>query len=169
MAKVLAALFIACAFAWGGRFAASLDSKRTELIRSILLMINIIETRLRFCAVPVAELLRLLEESECSHLPFISKCRLAVENGEPFGAAWKACISECRSFCRLIPEESAKLIAMGSDIGVTDIEGQLSCCNYYREIFFAYLSEREEKSRRSARLFPPLGMLLGVSAVLFIV
>lgn len=168
MVKAMAAVFIACSFALGGRFAASVDSRRAELIRSILLMINIIETRLRFCAVPVTELLRLIEESECC-LPFITECRLAVESGEPFGTAWKNSISECRSFCRLIPDEAVKLAAMGSDIGVTDIEGQLSCCGYYREIFSAYLSEREEKSRRSAKLFPPLGMLLGASAVLFLV
>ena len=132
-------------------------------------MINIMETRLRFSSVPVKELLAEVENGGCEALTFISDCRVAVENGEPFSKAWRESILGCRRFCGMLPDESAKLISMGSDIGVTDIEGQLSCCGYYREIFAASLSEKDEKRKHSAVMFPPLGILLGISAVMFLI
>lgn len=163
-------MLIAAAFAFGGRFLASLDSERVACIREILLMINIIETRLRFSATPVVELLTLIEDSgSCNRLGFVKKCRLAVENGDSFNGAWRKSIEECRAFCKLLPEESKKLIAMGGDIGVTDIEGQLSCCGYYKKLFDNSLVEKEDKSKHSSKLFPPLGVLLGISAAIFLV
>lgn len=132
-------------------------------------MINVMETRLRFSGVPVAELLLEVENAGCNTLPFINKCRISVENGEAFNKAWRESILGCVQLCRLLPEESGKLVSMGSDIGVTDIEGQLSCCGYYREIFSASLSEKDEKRKRSAVMLPPLGILLGISAALFLI
>lgn len=153
----------------GGRAVALKDAERAEAVKDILRMINVMETRLRFSGVPVAELLLAVENGGCDNLIFIGRCRAAVEKGEPFNKAWRESILGCRQFCRLLPDESARLVSMGSDIGVTDIEGQLSCCGYYREIFSASLSEKDEKRKRSAVMFPPLGILLGISAALFLI
>ena len=132
-------------------------------------MINVMETRLRFSSVPVGELLAAIENSGCESLAFIRDCRVAVENGEAFNKAWRESILSCKAFCRMLPDETAKLISMGSDIGVTDIDGQLACCGYYREIFSASLSEKDEKRKHSAVMFPPLGILAGISAALFLI
>lgn len=169
MIRLAAAILVAAGFALGGRALASRDNKKVETIKDVLRMINIMETRLRFSGVPVAELLLAIENGGCNSLIFISKCRAAVENGEPFNKAWRESIIGCRQFCRMLPDESAKLVSMGSDIGVTDIDGQLSCYGYYREIFSASLSEKDEKRRHSAVMFPPLGILLGISAALFLI
>lgn len=167
--KALAALLIAAAFALGGRFLAYADFRRVSLVREILLMINVMETRLRYSEMPVIQLLGQLEESAVSQLEFIGACKTMLESGEQFSCAWKKSIEQSRALCALLPEESRKLIAMGADIGVTDIEGQLSCCRYYKSLFEQALSEREEKNKRSARMFPPLGMLLGISAAIFLI
>ncbi len=127
------------------------------------------ETRLRFSGIPVGELLVAIENGGCDNLTFIGKCRAAIEKGEPFNKAWSESILGCKPLCGMLPDETAKLVSMGSDIGVTDIEGQLSCCGYYREIFSASLSEKDEKRKRSAVMFPPLGILLGISAALFLI
>ena len=169
LVKLVAAVFIASAFALGGRFLAQTDAKRVSAVREILLMINVMETRLRYSEIPVIRLLALLEENGFSRLVFLTECRRMLSDGEAFSSAWKKSIGQNRSFCLLLPEESRKLIAMGTDIGVTDIEGQLSCCEYYRTVFEKALTEREEKSRRSSRMFPPLGMLLGISAAIFLI
>ncbi len=145
------------------------DSKKVEILKDILRMINIMETRLRFSGVPVAELLAAVENGGCENLTFISECRAAIENGEIFNKAWRESILQSKWLCRMLPDESAKLVSMGADIGVTDIEGQLSCCGYYKEIFSAYLSEKDEKRKHSAVMFPSVGILLGISAALFLI
>lgn len=167
--RIFAAVFIASAFVLGGRLLAQKDAKRVSVIREILLMINVMETRLRYSEMPVNRLLALLEENGFSQLGFLSECRKRLSDGEAFGMAWGKSIEQSRAFCVLLPEEARRLTAMGTDIGVTDIEGQLSCCRYYKVLFEKSLTEREEQSERSSRMFPPLGMLLGVSAAIFLI
>lgn len=166
--RMIASLLIAFSLALGGSYLAWLDSEKTLRVRSVLQMINVIETRLRFCATPVGELLTLIDASECKGLDFVKNCKTALENGEAFFFAWEQSIKNDRFLTKLMPEETQKLIDMGADIGVTDIEGQLSCCGYYRQIFADYLLANEEKSKRSSKLFPPLGILMGVSAAIFL-
>lgn len=159
---------IAAAFAFGGKYLAFVACEKAEILREILQMINVMETRLRFNAAPVLQLLLLVEESGFARLGFVRECREEVENGSGFSEAWRKSIADCRYLCALLPEDSRRLIAMGADIGVTDIEGQLACCGYNRQVFEKSLREKEEKSRQSSKLFPPLGVLLGISAALFL-
>ncbi len=168
MVRLLAVLSIAAAFAFGGKYLAFVANEKAEIIREILQMINVIETRLRFNATPVSQLLLLIEESGCKRLGFIKECRIEIENGCAFDKAWEKSIRNSSHLCSLLPEDTKHLIAMGADIGVTDIEGQLACCGYNRQIFEKSLCEKEEKSRQSSKLFPPLGILLGISAAMFL-
>ena len=168
LVRLLASLLIALSLALGGSYLAWLDAEKVLRVRSILQMINVIETRLRFCATPVSELLTLIEASDCKGLDFVKNCKTAMENGEPFFLAWELSIKSDRFLTKLMPEETQKLIDMGADIGVTDIEGQLSCCGYYGQIFTGFLEANEEKSKRSSKLFPPLGILMGISAAIFL-
>ncbi len=168
MVRLFASVLIALSLALGGSYLAWIDTEKVSRVRSILQMINLIETRLRFCATPVSELLEMAEASNCKGLGFVRVCRISVENGEAFFSAWEHSIKEDRFLSKLMPDEAGKLVDMGADIGVTDIEGQLSCCGYYRQIFEDFLSVNEEKRKRSSKLFPPLGILMGVSAAIFL-
>lgn len=168
MVRLIAALLIALSLALGGSCLARLDAEKVLRVRSILQMINVIETRLRFCAAPVSELLALIETSDLHGLDFVGICKTKVDSGDSFFSAWKQSVNKDVFLTRLMPEESQRLIDMGADIGVTDLEGQLSCCGYYRQIFENCLKTNEEKSKRSSRLFPPLGILMGVSAAIFL-
>lgn len=168
MVRLSASLLVALSFALGGRYLAWLDAEKVVRVRSILQMINIIETRLRFCATPVIELLAIIEASGSNCPDFVEHCRKATENGEAFFSAWENSVKNDRFLVKFMPDETQKLVAMGADIGVTDIEGQLSCCGYYRQIFSDFLAVNEEKSKRSSKLFPPLGILSGISAAIFL-
>lgn len=66
-------------------------------------------------------------------------------------------------------EAKEYLAALGSDIGATDVDGQLNSCGYYKRLLTAELEQREEKNRRSSKLFPALGVMLGVSAAIMMI
>lgn len=170
MFKITAAVLIAAAFACAGGYFASLDKKRAETLEDILLMLSITETQLRYSRMPVSDLLKnLCENNALGGLGFLKKCRELLCFGESFSSAWKKSIEASSELKRLLPETYDNLLVLGDEIGATDIEGQLSCCEYYRSVFSRVLTEREEKSKRSLKLFPPLGLLLGISAALFII
>ncbi len=161
---------IAAAFALGGRWLAAYQSKRVSAVNDVILMLSVVETQLRYACLPVPELLRILSENpSVSRLGFIRCVREKVCFGEPFPDAWKCGIEAQPELCRLLGDTVHHLIRLGSDIGATDLDGQLSCCEYYKNIFEKELEIQEEKNRRYAKLFPPLGLLAGVSAAILII
>lgn len=170
MLKAAAMIFLAVGFSLAGRWAASMQERRVSVIGEIMLMINVIEAQLRYSHLPVTDLLRMLSEnSGFDELCFIKTCREKVCFGEPFPVAWKECIESETELCRLLPEALKYLASFGSDIGSTDLESQLSGCEYYKQIFAGELELQREKSRKYNKLFPSLGVLLGVSAAIMII
>ncbi|MBQ8763637.1 MAG: stage III sporulation protein AB [Clostridia bacterium] len=170
MLKAAAMVLLAVGFSLAGRWAAAMQKKRVSVISEILLMINVVESRLRYSHLPVSDLLRVLNENTgLSKLGFIKNCREKVCFGEPFPAAWQECVEAETELCRLLPESSKHLASFGADIGSSDLESQLSGCEYYKQIFSAELELEREKSQRYTKLFPSLGLLLGISAAIMIV
>lgn len=170
MLKISAMIMIAAGFAVGGRYVAAFQKKRVALLETILLMISSAETRLRYACLPISDLLKALNENTAlSELEFIKTCREKICFGEPFPDAWKESIETETELCRLLGESSKSLISMGAELGSTDLEGQLSCCGYYKKLFECDLEEQREKSGKYSKLFPSMGILLGISAAILII
>lgn len=168
--KFAAIMFIGTGFFLGGVYLASRNTQKLQVVQDILLMLSVIETQLRYACLPVSDLLRVLCETEkLSSLGFIEECRNYLVKGEAFPDAWKKAVENDRELCSLLGEEKKHLIRIGADIGSTDIDGQLSCCEYYKQIFEKEIALREENEKKYARLYPALGLMLGVSAAIIIV
>lgn len=161
---------IASGFALGGRYFAAFQKKRVTLLGTVILMVSSAETRLRYACLPVADLLKSLNENTAlSELKFIKICREKVCFGEAFPDAWKESIEGETELCRLLGKSAKNLVSMGAELGSTDLDGQLSCCEYYKKLFECDLEEQREKSGRYSKLFPSMGILLGISAAILII
>lgn len=170
MFKITAMIMIASAFAVAGKCFAVFYQKRVSVLETVILMITSGESRLRYSCLPIGDLLRILNENETlSELHFIKTCREKVCFGMDFYSAWKESIESETEFCRLLGKSAKSLISMGSELGSTDLEGQLSCCRYYKKIFESDLGEQREISMKYSKIFPSLGLLLGVSAAILII
>ena len=168
--KTAAMLLISAGFGFGGFSLASYYAKRISVIREILLMISVIETQLNYACLPVSDILNLLCESKrYENLGFLLKCRSETENGEPFPNAWKKSVQSEKELCRLLSDFTVHLERLGADIGSTDVSGQLRCCEYYRRIFESELALREETGKKYSKLFPALGLTLGISAAILMI
>lgn len=163
-------ILIASGFALGGRCLAAFQSKRVTVLETLILMLSVIETQLRYACLPVSDLLKVLDENPgLSELGFIKPCREKVCFGEAFPDAWRESVEAETELCRLLASSSESLASLGADIGSTDLEGQLSCCEYYKQLFSRELAVQEEKSQKYSKLFPPLGLMLGISAAIIII
>lgn len=170
MLKIAAMLLICLGFVSGGRYLASQQFRKASVISDILLMLSVIETQLRYACLPVSDLLRILcSTDKLKGLGFIEKCRDKVNNGEPFPEAWKNAVESETELCGLLADCKNYLVQLGADIGATDIEGQLSCCKYYKQIFEKELEVREENVKKYSKVYPTLGLMLGISAVIIII
>lgn len=170
MLKAASMVMIAAAFSVGGFAVSAFYAKKAAVVNNMILMVNIIETQLRYACLPVPDLLKILGENDAlSDLSFIKCVRERVCFGEPFHEAWSKCVFDDSELCRLLGKTAPYLARLGGDIGASDLESQLSCCEYYRQIFEDELRTRREKSGRYTKLFPPLGLLAGITAAILIV
>ena len=170
MIKLFSAFFIVSAFACIGIYFSTLEKQRVKILKDIITMLSLAETQLRYLHITVAELMKNLGESAAiSDLKFIGRCSKMLENGAAFSIAWKNSIEEDGELKKLIPETYKSLVLLGDEIGSTDLEGQLSSCGYYKQMFTAALTECEEKCKRNSKLCPSLGILLGISAAIMII
>ncbi len=170
MVRFFAMLFIVLGFAFGGGCIASFHTKRVSLLNDIVFMLSVAETQLRYACIPVNDLLNIFNENNrLKSLIFIKECRERVTSGEAFPPAWNESIQNQKELCFLIRDVLPYLIQFGEDLGSTDLDGQLNCCEYYKQIFLKELAEREEQSKKHSKLFPVLGVMLGISAVIILV
>ena len=170
MLRFFASVFLITGFFLAGKWASSVQEKRVEILNEIMLMLNITESRLRYSHLPVTDLLRsLCENTGLSGLRFIKSCLERICFGEPFPDAWRKSIEDETEFCRLLSEVSASLADFGADIGSTDLESQLSGCACYKELVAHELELQREKSVKYKKLFPPLGLMLGISAAIIVI
>ncbi len=169
MFKITAMILIVSAFSVAGKCLASFQQRRVSVLETVILMITSGESRLRYACLPMSDLLKALNENKSlSELGFIKTCREKVCFGTDFYSAWKESIESETEFCNLLGKSAKSLISMGSELGSTDLEGQLSCCEYYKKIFENDLEEQREKSLKCSKIFPSMGLLLGISAAILI-
>ena len=167
MFKLFAIILLVSAFALAGKWGASFQERRVTVMNEMMLMINVVESQLRHSHLPVTDLLRVLcENSSLSGLDFLKNCRERMCFGEPFPDAWRKSVESETELCRLLPGIKSNLAAFGSDIGSTDLESQISGCEYYRQIFSSELDIQREKNQKYKKIFPPLGLLLGISVAI---
>ena len=170
LVKFAAIILVAAGCTVGGMLISCYHSRRADILSTLILMITVIENQLRYTCLPVADLLRVLCENPAfSELGFIKCTREKMCFGEPFPDAWRESVETESELCGVLSSAARHLAALGSDIGSTDLEGQLSCCEYYKNIFAVELENQQEKCRKYSKLFPPLGLLLGISAAIFMI
>lgn len=170
MIKVTAVVFVALGLSFSGFYFASVYGRKTEILENIVMMLCIIKTQLRYTHLPLHSMMRFLEENEnVKSLGFVSECIEMTERGKAFRQCWKESILNEKELCRLIPESIPHLISFGENLGTTDLEGQLSCCEYYERIFRKLLDGKEVQNKKYAKLFPTLGTMLGISAAILII
>lgn len=166
LVKTLSLLLIAAAFAFGGRAYASYKQSKAQIISEIIVMINAAENRLRYSNAPLNELFRGI--NSCGQFGFIEECIRKTENGKTFHAAWEESVSQSGKLKSLLGASAQTLIDFGAGLGVTDTEGQISNCEYYKDVFASEFALREAESRKSSKVFPQLGLLAGVFVLIFL-
>lgn len=161
-------ILIACV--WMGQYFSLAAARRIRALEQVLLLLNAIENELGYCRTPVRELLhRLALRSEFPELPFLRVCSEMCEQGLPFPQAWSASLKKRAMSVTLRREDTGLLLAFGSQLGTTDLDGQVSLCRLYVRLFEERLVQAREWKSRYAKLYTSLGVLSGLLAwILFL-
>lgn len=87
----------------------------------------------------------------------------------PFPEAWSTALRERAQLGSLRREDIHLLLAFGSQLGTTDLNGQISLCQLYVRLFEERLIQAREWKSKYAKLYLSLGVLGGLLAwILFL-
>ena len=168
MIRALGGVLVCCGFALGGCSLAGHYRKRVRYLNALLLMLSMTQSRLRYLALPVEELLDSLQScASLRQLSFIPNCLFHLRAGVPFAQAWEHAVHADETLRRM-PETAALVSALGATLGAVDLQGQLDHCAQCAAQLERQLQAAEQQLARAARLFPPLGLLLGAFSALML-
>lgn len=120
-----------------GQYFSVAAIRRIRALEQVLLLLNAIQSELSYCRTPVRELMhRLSLREEFSELPFLRECSRMCGLEIPFPQAWSKALGERAQLGPLRREDINLLLAFGSQLGTTDLNGRSasvgSMCSYLR-------------------------------------
>lgn len=145
-----------------GFWAARRIRQQWETIRRLLSLLDSFAARIRYQSLPLEELIaQTVQCPEFAGLGFLH--RLSFSPDTPFAVQWQRVLEEERD----VPRRAVQvLLSLGSTLGTTDGEGQLSALALYRQEMERAEQEWREKYRTQGALYPKLGLLGGAVLVL---
>ena len=121
--------------------------KRAEILDKTYSLLNKIKILMEYCCLPVNELIDTVFEKGCYQRTFISQCKKQLSEGDDFPVAWSDAV-KCSDIYK--KEEKQKLIQLGSFLGTSDLESQLTVIQIYIADFDVFRKEAQEKSKKYA-------------------
>lgn len=83
------------------------------------------------------------------------------DDDEEFFEWWRSCVATLNFSTALNKEDRELLLRFGENLGVTDVEGQISNCELYITLFKKCFDNAKEIENKNVRLYRILGFSLG--------
>ncbi len=125
--------------------------------------------QIRYTAAPVEELLTAAESSgEFDGLSMLGHVCSRLRKGERVLAAWEGAVEEDGKDAGLTKADRELLRGFGSQLGRTDVEGQIANCRQYGDLLEQRLTEAREAAAAKGRLYMTLGFAGGMALALLL-
>lgn len=130
-------------------------------------MLEEISVMIRYNMLTVREMIIEIKENDFfSGLLFIEKIRQKLIEGIPFPEAWEKSI---KSDASLSTDEKKLLQELGSSLGTTDSQGQLSSLEIYKKRLDNMIESETEKYKTQGKLYRSLGIMMGAMLGILII
>lgn len=159
-----AVLLIASSFSVGLSMSKSLY-RRKSFIESFIVFIDSLATHIRYNSDDIFKLVSMCANSEeLKSFEFFSK-----PHTEPFDKLWSKSVLTIPRAYALTKEDIDLLLQFGSQLGKTDIDGQLKHIKLYKEFFKKQLENAEDAIVKKSRLYKTMGLFAGTAAALMMI
>ena len=140
-----------------------------KLLTDILLLISALRNEIEFSRKPI---LSLLGESNglyfSKSLSFISECVTLTDKGYDFAKAWEMSVKKDSISYLLSSRDTELLISFGSQLGTTDVSGQISLCVLYEKLFEEKLKAAQKYEERYGKIYRQSGIFVGAAIIILI-
>lgn len=98
-----------------------------------------------------------------------SESQFLNNKNQPFEEAWRCRIKEIPKSFSLTKADRELLLCFGSELGKSDVDGQLKHIELYKTMFDKQLAEAEDEVKAKSRLYQTMGLFVGITASLMMV
>lgn len=148
----------------GMKLSSSLKRHLTVLEETVVLF-NSLVTEIEFSKAEITKILgRFSDEPSMKTLSFL---RGFKETGDydDFHALWSEAVSAFPYYKR---EEKEKMLQLGTFLGTTDVNNQMSMIRLYLNCFGEYRERARSEYEKQGRIYSLLGLFIGASAYILI-
>lgn len=135
-------------------------ARRVRQLEILNRFIGVVQTEIRYSALPLYELCRRHEDE----FPFLKPCIHAYEESGDFPFSFQQCLHEMG----LASNDMELMQGFGDGLGTTDIEGQVAHCTLYQNLLETRLEEARGEKNGKSRLYVMLGTSGGITAALLL-
>ena len=160
---VLSVLIVLCATFLGNSFALKLSMRRKTL-NMIVSAISRMKTLICFGSF---EIIRVVNQCFYSE-EFDLLCINNLDSDTSYSEAFSQQVRNISKKFALNDADKELLVSFGSELGTTDIGGQVAHAELYQNLFLERLSEAKEQETVKSRLYKVLGFSLGCAVSLII-
>jgi stage III sporulation protein AB len=144
-------------------------SKRASELELLLVLIEKIQTYLRYKRSPTNQLIEELSEYDMfSPFKFLKDCKKMLESSLDFPTAWKNGVLQNQYNMNLVPGDISIVCSLSDILGATDVDGQLSALDLTSSLLKQSLKEAQDKKASHGKLYRSLGVLAGVGVAIII-
>lgn len=144
-------------------------SSRVKLLETIILFLEQIKTSIRFNSSQLPRIIvNMSGREEFRSLIFLAECKENLDKKIPFPLAWARGVEASLNAGNISRQEKDLLLSFGQGLGTTDIEGQLSNCDVYIELFSNMLLKARQEKEIKGRLYTTLGLLSGLGTAILL-
>lgn len=156
-----ATLLAASTFSVGVSMSKSLY-RRKEFLKSFIVFIDSLATHIRYNSDDIFNLVSICADSEeLKCFEFFSS-----HNNESFDKLWSKSILTIPRAYALKKSDIDLLLQFGSQLGKTDIDGQLKHIKLYKDFFKKQLDDAEDAIVKKSKLYKTIGLFAGTAAAL---
>lgn len=152
-----------------GGYSASIKlSQKVRFIEEYMEFIKIIQNEIRYNGNYLSEIIN-KHRGNGIFYSYLDTCYRCIMESKPFPVAWNLTFNNISSEMSISSELANIINNFGLKLGSTDIDGQISYCQYNYEIVLPYLKSAMEEKKTLGKLYSVLGICIAAGAALFFV
>jgi len=140
--------------------------RRVRLLETLVCLLEDIKTQIRFKNAGLFEIIETLKQYGCyQHIKFL----FGLEHSVDFQKTWAQCVERSIQNGEIGKEDGEILYSFGSQLGQSDVAGQLAHCDIHIELLKKRLGDAKAKKDSHSKLYISLGLLVGLGAGLLLI
>ena len=143
-------------------------SERVKFLEEYLEFISSTETQIRYTCTPMSEIIK-KHTGKSMFCSFIKQCCEYISSGIPFPNAWTKSLNTYKKEINLQNKAYMLINSFGKGLGASDIEGQITHCEYHKQAIKPYLENELENKKNKSKMYAILGTSLGTIIGLIII